>query len=113
MTRLLRLFPKEWRQRYGDEVTEMLAMSTRPWRDRADLVAVAALVRAERIGSMRILPFVAALLIAAGVAGGIWSSTQLADGFAEIAQHWWSTLAVLPAAVGAAVAVAVRIAHRH
>ena len=37
MDRLLRLYPRPWRARYGDEVTALLAASPPDWRDRLDL----------------------------------------------------------------------------
>jgi hypothetical protein len=43
--------------------------------------------------------------IVLGVIGAVWSSTELTSGFAEIPQHWWSTLASLPLLVGAILVV--------
>ena len=37
MDRLLRLYPRPWQARYGDEVTALLAESPPGWRDRLDL----------------------------------------------------------------------------
>jgi uncharacterized membrane protein YeaQ/YmgE (transglycosylase-associated protein family) len=44
-------------------------------------------------------------LMVLGVIGALWSSTELTSGFAEIPQHWWSTLATLPLILGAIVLV--------
>jgi hypothetical protein len=44
-------------------------------------------------------------LMVLGVIGAAWSSTELTSGFAEIPQHWWSTLASLPLILGAIVVV--------
>ena len=108
MDRMLRLFPRAWRAAYGSEVTEMLARSERPWRDRADLVRAAAAVRGhqlvdpllERTDGMRYQLVAGLGLVVLGVAGGFWVTPQLAHGIVELPQHWWSTLAVLPAVAG-------------
>ena len=118
MDRMLRLFPRAWRAAYGSEVTEMLARSERPWRDRADLVRAAAAVRGhqlvdpllERTDGMRYQLVAGLGLVVLGVAGGFWVTPQLAHGIVELPQHWWSTLAVLPGVLGlglAAVAATV------
>lgn len=99
MTRLIRLFPDDWRHAYGEEVADMLAASTHPWRDRTDVFRVALMMRLEKI-DMRTVYALAAVLITAGVLGGVWVTPQLASGITEIPQHWWSAFAVLPAVVG-------------
>jgi hypothetical protein len=45
----------------------------------------------------------AAGLVVIGVAGAVWSSSELARGVAEVPEHWWSTMAVAPAVLGALV----------
>lgn len=51
----------------------------------------------------RVLFLLATSLIATGIAGAAWSSTQLAEGIIEIPRHWWSTVATLPIVAGAAL----------
>ena len=53
---------------------------------------------------MRSLPALAVVLIVAGILGGAWATPRLQEGWVEIPGHWWSTLAVLPAVVGAGLA---------
>jgi len=112
--RLLRLFPASWRDRYGEEVADLLQRSPQPVRDRIDLTRSLPgehmLALAERRELMRWLPATAAVLVALGVGGAFWATLRLEDGWVEIPGHWWSTLAVLPGVLGlglAAVAVAV------
>lgn len=109
MSLLIRLFPREWRRRYGDEITDLLASSNHPWRDRADVLAAAIAARAERITAVRNVRLTAAALVVLGVLGGFWATPRLSDGPREIPGHWWSTLAVLPAVIGLGLAVAAWI----
>ena len=108
MTRLLRLFPREWRERYGREVEEALEHSTRPARDRFDLVRAAVSIRrqtmerAVRSAGLGVLSGAALLL--AGAAGAWWSQANLSEGIGEIPRHWWSTAACLPLAAAVLLA---------
>jgi hypothetical protein len=97
---LLRLYPRSWRDRYGDEVLELLEKSQRPIRDSADVAVRAVILRAADLGRHR---WAAVLLVVIGVEGLLWSVPQLQDGLTEVPMHWWSTLAVLPMAVGLAM----------
>lgn len=117
--RLLRLFPAGWRDRYDEEVADLLGGSTRPVRDRLDLLRALpgehVLALSERRDLMRWLPALAALFIAVGVVGAAQVIPQLKDGWVEIPGHWWSTLAVLPGVIGlglAAAAIATRWSRR-
>jgi hypothetical protein len=106
---LLRLFPAQWRKRYGDEVADLLGGSRRPIRDRLDLLRVLpgehVLALSERRDLVRWLPLLAAACIALGLTGAILVIPDLQDGWVEIPGHWWSTLAVVPALVGVGLAV--------
>jgi hypothetical protein len=112
MTRLLRLFPREWRERYGQEVEEALEHSSRPARDRLDLVRAAVSVRGQDVRSrleravrragLGVLS--GAALVLAGAAGTWWSQANLSGGVGEIPRHWWSTAACLPLAAAALLA---------
>jgi len=111
MRRLLRLYPRDWRDRYGDEVSDLLARSDRPRRDTIDLVMCALSERLGRLARRRKetpmkLRVTAAVLVALGVAGAIWSTPQLMHGWREIPQHWWSAGAtLLPLAAGLVLAL--------
>lgn len=111
MTRLLRLFPREWRERYGHEVEEALEHSTRPARDRLDLVRAAVSVRGQDArsrleGAVRRagLGVLSGALLLAGAAGAWWSQANLSEGIGEIPRHWWSTAACLPLAAAVLLA---------
>ena len=84
--------PRDVRARYGEEISEILAESTRPVRDRADIVLAAL---GLRLGSA--LPaLVAAALVSVALAGvAIFHSVaNLQGGVGEIGRHWWSTFAL-------------------
>jgi hypothetical protein len=121
MTRLLWLFPKAWRAAHGDEVADMLASSDRPWSDRLDLVRAGVDLRTDqlihlvhgRTMLMRSLRVTAVALAVLGLGGAAWATPQLAHGVGEIPMHWWSSLAVLPLAVGIVLAVVAWRPRRH
>jgi hypothetical protein len=106
MKLLIRLFPRSWQQRYHEEIADHLAHSTRPARDRLDLLMALGPVWADHT---RRLPMPttwtrasAAVLGAAAVATTVWATTEQQDGITELLQHWWSTAAlVLPLAAAA------------
>lgn len=49
MTRLLWLFPRDWRDRYGDQVEDMLRSSDTPVRNSFDVVRAAVLCRLNKL----------------------------------------------------------------
>lgn len=108
MTRLLRLFPREWRERYGREVEEALEHSTRPARDRFDLVRAAVSIRRQdverAVRRVGLGALSGAALLLAGAAGVWWSQANLSEGIGEIPRHWWSAAACLPLAAAALLA---------
>ncbi len=97
---ILALAPK--RQRYGDEVLDLLATSRRPWADTADLAGTVVQLRAEQVRNPS-ARCAAAVLTVIGLIGTAWAVPQLQHGLAEVPMHWWSTLAALPAALGASL----------
>jgi hypothetical protein len=107
--RLLRLFPAQWRDRFGEEVADLLGGSRRPIRDRLDLLRVLPgehlLALSERRDLVRWLPILATTCIALGLVGAIKVVPDLQDGWVEVPGHWWSTLAVLPGVIGVGLAV--------
>jgi NADH:ubiquinone oxidoreductase subunit 6 (subunit J) len=81
------LYPRTWRDRYGREMVELLAVSKRPWRDGVNIAVHAALAWTEvAMVKVIILIVAAASLMLFGFTLG-----QLAGGVHEIPQHWWSS----------------------
>lgn len=106
--RLIRLYPRSFRGRYGDELSDLLAASDCPGRDALDLLVHAAVVHLEVPMSRPIRTATGAvatvMLVFCGLALG-----ELRDGVVEVPQHWWSALA----AIGAATSVGVSaVVHR-
>lgn len=107
-----RFFPRPWRDRYGEEVDDLLKHSSRPLRDRADVIIGAfearwhhaATLVGHSDGTRRVVRAVAGVLVVTGVVGAAWAQGRLAHGFVEIPGHWWSSLAVSPTFVGMALA---------
>jgi hypothetical protein len=117
---LVRLFPRSWRERYGDEIADHLARSAHPVRDRLDLLM--ALVPVWVDDQHRRLPMsisrahvriAAAALGAAGIVTTALAASQLQDGVSDLGRHWWSTAAALPLAAAAVLfALGERVARR-
>jgi len=109
---VLRLLPRPWRDRYGDELLELLVRSDRPLRDAADVARLAVSLRLEGLTAGRgrdafmqgYLKVGSLLLVGVGLLGAAWSSAELGGGVRDIPGHWWSSLAVLPALAGVALA---------
>jgi hypothetical protein len=59
---LPRLYPRRWRERYGDEFSALLSASPRGWRTAAD-VALGALDAHRREGGLRMRRIVPGLLL--------------------------------------------------
>ena len=106
---LLRIAPKKWRDRYEQEVLEMLRQSRHPFLDRFDLFRTAIALRwHERMKEMwvsrKVIVAFGLFLALTGVAA-MWSAVlQLAQGWAELPMHWWSAPTILPVVAGLAVA---------
>lgn len=121
MTPWLRLFPKEWRQRYGSEVDWLLSTSARSrFRDVSDLLVTAVVIWTDHLldtlhqrrGIMKLLRSGAVALSIVGVLVVAWTATALQDGLTELPTHWWSTLAAVPLVAGI-VAGAIACWPRH
>lgn len=77
MTRLLWLFPRDWRDRYGDQVEDMLRSSDTPVRNSFDVVRAAVLCRLNKLCQLtnalkekmmrRLVLIVSAVLLVTGV----------------------------------------------
>jgi hypothetical protein len=109
----MRLFPRSWRTRYGDEIADHIDRSTRPARDRLDLLVALGPVwsdetarRLPMLTSRMWMRTVVAGLCAVGIVATVLATRALQDGLAELPRHWWSAPAPLPLAA-AAVLLAV------
>jgi hypothetical protein len=90
---IIRMLPAGIRARHSEELAELLDSSTRPVRDRAD-VLVAAL--GLRLGAMTSPLLVVAVLGVGGFTVGLIHAVgQLRNGAVEILDHWWSTSIVV------------------
>ena len=87
MKRLVLLFPRRWRHRYGQEVAELLAASPHPWRDGLNVAAQAVLVWL----GVPVVKIVVLVITALALVGFGFTVGQLADGVSEIPRHWWSS----------------------
>lgn len=113
MRPLMRLFPRSWRKRYGDEVADHLGRTSRPAHDRLDLLIALGPVWSDE--TARRLPMLisrvwmritAAGLCAVGIVATALATRGLQHGLVELPRHWWSAPAPLPLAA-AAVLLAV------
>ena len=103
--RLLRLYPRWWRDRYGDEVTSLLELRPPDIRARIDLVR-GAFDAHLRGGPGPLRPGRA--IAAAFVAGGAWTIAGVASVGGPAPPDWPGYLAsTLPVAVIGAVAILV------
>lgn len=115
MSRVLKLFPAEWRDRHGDEVLEALEHSHRPVRDRFDLFVTATRLASERnptVQTSRARRLLVVLAVCSALLGSVtlaWAATSLNDGLAEVPHHWWSVAAALPLALAVTLAVPVAV----
>lgn len=99
--------PGECRDRYGEEMLELVHHSTRP---TGDLINVAAYVlRWNMEAALREpLAIVAMMIAAISLFAAGYVVAELADGLAELHRHWWSTLPFLGLLLAAGLAVAAR-----
>jgi hypothetical protein len=95
MTRwLLRLYPRWFRERYGDELAELLASSTHRLRDVLNVAVHAGQLRWEIVMSRRIR-YLADAVVLVTVFGLGYIVNDLEDGVTEIGRHWWSSIALV------------------
>lgn len=108
MSRLLLLYPRRWRRRFGAEVDQLLTSSKTPVADRLDLLLAAPRVWLDNPtteGAMDVLVrlrLVSAAVLGAGTALSAVAVAQLRDGLRELPLHWWSGGAVGLALLGVA-----------
>ena len=102
--RVIRVYPRAWRERYGAEIEEILAVSIQPIRDSLNLFMFAIAKRLESVMRKLALPF-AVLLAAASLFAMGWTTKDLARGVVEIPFHWWSTIPVVGLVFAGALAL--------
>jgi hypothetical protein len=107
MSRLISLFPREFRARYGEEILELLESSDHPTRDRIDIVQSAGRLRMEDILKNRISPMIvtAVAIGAASLTAFVLAVPELAGGLRDVPQHWWSSIPVLGMASASTLAI--------
>ena len=87
MRALLRLFPRRFRDRYGDEIADLMRHSDRPARDVADLLAAALSLRMRSAtGAIAVVGgdgvvMIGCWIVAATVALGVITSAGAALGW--------------------------------
>jgi hypothetical protein len=95
MTRwLLRLYPRWFRERYGDELAELLAGSSHRLRDTVNVTFHAGQLRWETVMS-RPIRYLADAVVFVTVFGLGYVVNDLEDGVTEIGRHWWSSVALV------------------
>jgi len=85
----MRMLPAQIRTSHGDELEEMLHSSTRPVRDRADIVTAGMGLRLGR--ATRPLLVAAVIGTCASALALVIAIENLQRGVTEIPDHWWST----------------------
>jgi hypothetical protein len=78
----VRLYPKAWRQRYGDEMLALLEVAPMGWRDRLDLLRGAFDAWLHPAAHSRV-PAAAAL-----IGGGLWTVSAAAVAFQPTPPDW-------------------------
>jgi hypothetical protein len=120
MSLLLRMYPREWRDRYGDEIEELLASSDHPARDRLDLARGAISMRLDHLlrraaksaGRLIALAILGLVMAVVGAIATVNAVGHLQGGVIELPGHWWSTLAAAPLCGGVLLSLVVLIAWR-
>jgi hypothetical protein len=88
---IMRTLPVQIRTSHGDELEDMLACSTRPVSDRADVVIAGMGLRLGR--AIRPLLVAALIGICASALGVVRVIGDLERGVIEVPDHWWSMFA--------------------
>ena len=91
MNLMLLLLPRDWRDRYGDDLREELSSRRLTPFVLLDVLALATRLRAQQLGRhlLRVL-----VICLPGAAGGAFLTYRavgrLAHGWTELPGHWWS-----------------------
>ncbi|MEX2238291.1 MAG: hypothetical protein WEB00_12235 [Dehalococcoidia bacterium] len=97
---LLRLYPRAWRDRYGEEVAAIMEDSDRRALDHLDLALGAVIARMEE--NMVVAKWSALVLWSVALLGLGFAIADLRDGYREVPNHWWSAAPLALALVVAA-----------
>jgi hypothetical protein len=114
MTRwLLRLYPKAFRDRYGDEVVELINRSDHPRRDALNVAVHASRLRLKTLIGRPLRHLLDVIVVLAVFVLG-YTVNDLHGGVSEVHHHWWSSFALAVTALTIAARLAVDVvAHRH
>ena len=99
------LIPARLRERYGEEIQELLSDSRRPTADLLDIVRQSARWHLEGY-AMNIWRTFAIVLATVSVFALGYAVNGLAGGISELPEHWWSGAPLL-GLVGAGVLAAI------
>jgi hypothetical protein len=102
---IVAVLPAVVRAKYGEELVEMLTNSSRPVRDRSDVIIAAVGLRLGMSARPVLVTAVAATL--GFLFGMVHAVRNLQHGVVEIPDHWWSTFIVAGFAASLVVAVIV------
>jgi hypothetical protein len=107
---VIRIYPDDWRERYGEEIEDLLDRSDRPIRDFVDVAVHAIGKRMENLMQryIRLIRAVAMTLAAVSLVAFGYALDDLAGGITEVAQHWWSTIPILGFAISGAMLLIAR-----
>ena len=109
MTRwLLRLYPRWFRDRHGDELADLLADSTHRRGDVLNIAVHAGRLRWESAMS-RPLRLLADAVVLITVFGLGYIINDLEHGVTEIGRHWWSSIALVVTVLGIGTRTALDI----
>lgn len=104
---IIQLLPPEHRDRYGNEMLDLLDGSSRPAHDLIDVAAVTLRWHSEVV-MRNPLSIVAATLAALSLFGAGYAVAELTGGVSELLEHWWSTLPIAGLLLAAGLAVLAR-----
>lgn len=93
------LLPTSFRDRYGDELMELLGESRHPLRDSVDLIFLAIRLNLEN-AMTGVFRWTGLGLILVGMFASGYATSDLGDGLAEMHRHWWSTAPVVGVLAG-------------
>ncbi len=102
-----RLLPASFRDRYGDELAELLERSPRRLADTVDVLFLAVQVHMEVL-MRRPLHTLAVVAFGASLVLFGYSLNDLGSGLAELPRHWWSSGAAAAVVASGAATVVTR-----
>jgi hypothetical protein len=109
MTRwLLRLYPKAFRERYGDEVLEMINRSDHPRRDALNVAVHASRLRLQTLITHPLRHLLDVIVVLAVFDLG-YTVNDLHGGVSEVHHHWWSSFALAVTALTITARLAVDV----